>query len=263
MRKTARRWRNGGCVAALLCLLGAAPAAEVAPSGTLRVAIAISPAPSAFWAVRDPASGQPRGVAVDLGRALAKRLGVPVQLVVYDNSGKITQAGESGGWDVAFLPVDAERRQALAVGPNYSVSDSTFLVPAGSSIQTLAEVDRPGVRVFGIGGTTTARAAAGWLKHTTVTERPSVEALVALVKAGQADAIALDRESLAGLMPDLPGARILAGHFHVLEDAVAVPKDHPLALAAVTAFMTAAKADGTVRKALDDAGLRDAQVAPP
>src|SRR5258705_5159126 len=105
-------------VAGLLGVLLAAcvanpPAAEVAPGGTLRVGIGVGPVPSAFWATRDPASGEPRGVTVELARAMAKDLGVALRLVAYANSGEVTDGGPKGEWDVAFMPVDEVRARLV------------------------------------------------------------------------------------------------------------------------------------------------------
>src|SRR5271155_4277847 len=125
-----------------------APAGHaVAPSGSLRVAIAISPAPGPFWARRDPVSSEPKGVTVDLGHDMADALGLPLKLVVYDNSGAITDAGDAGEWDITFVPADAARRQRLDFGPVYSQAESTFLVRPGVQIATLAEVNKPGIHV--------------------------------------------------------------------------------------------------------------------
>ena len=96
-----------------------------------------------------------------MGRELAKKLGVPVQWVQYPNSGALTDGVTSGAWDVAFLPVDNERKKKVDFGPPHIVLQSTFLVPSGSSIQSLAEVDKPGLRVVGVENTATTRAAAG------------------------------------------------------------------------------------------------------
>jgi len=242
------------------------PAAReaLAPTGTLRVAIAVSPAPSASFATRDPASGMPKGVAVDLGAHLADKLGIACELVVYSSSGEITEAAGAGAWDVAFMPVDAERAKQVDFGAAYALVESTYLVPAGSRIRTLAEVDRPGVRPYGIANTTTARAAARSLTNTQLLTAKSVDELIALVQAGKADAVALSRESLASLAPKLaPGARILDGHFQATHVAIAVPKGRPAALALASMIIEEAKAAGVVRRALDQAGLGNATVAPP
>jgi len=241
----------------------ASPVQQVAPGGTLRVGIGVGPVPSAFWATRDPASGEPRGVTVDLGRALARELGVPLRLVVYPNSGEVTAAGPRGEWDVAFMPADAERAKVVDFGAAYYLSTSTYLVPAGSPIRTLAEVDRPGVRVAGVEGTTTWRSAVRSLKNTPVKTYRSADELFEAVRSGNADAVALGRESLGGFQAKLPGSRILDGHFHAAPTSVAVPKGKAAALTYVSEFVEKSKSDGTVRRALDAAGLREAQVAPP
>jgi polar amino acid transport system substrate-binding protein len=121
--------------------------AELAPTGRLRVAIAVAPAASTFFSMRDQATGELRGVAVTLGAELASQLRVPVEYVVYPNSGELAAAGALGAWDVSFLPADEERAAIVDFGPAYNLFESTYLVRAGSAIESIAEVDRPGVRV--------------------------------------------------------------------------------------------------------------------
>jgi polar amino acid transport system substrate-binding protein len=236
---------------------------ELVPTGKLRVGIGVGASPSAFWTTRNPATGKPRGVTVNLGQALADKLGVPLELVVYPNSGEVTAAGPKGEWDVAFMPEDAERRKVVEFGPAYYLSTGTYMVRPGSPIKSIAEVDRAGVRVGGIAGTTTARTAIATLKNAKVISFRTVDEVVAKMKAGEVDAIALGRESLRGLAPQLPGARILDGHFHAAGTAVAVPKGKPAAHAYVTQFIEQAKTNGILRRALDDAGFADLAMAPP
>ena len=236
---------------------------QLLPTGKLRVGIGVGASPSAFWAVKDPATGQPRGVTVDLANALAQKLNAPLQLVIYPNSGEVVAAGPKGEWEVAFMPEDAERRKLVDFGPAYYISTSTYLARGGSGIQSLADVDRPGVRVAGIANTATARTAIGQLKNTKLVSFRTVDEVMAKMKAGEIDAIALGRETLQGLAPQIPGSKILDGHFHAAGNAIAVPKGRPAALAYAGAFIEEAKRDGTVRKALDNAGLKDAPVAPP
>jgi polar amino acid transport system substrate-binding protein len=253
----------------LLVLFGASAALadddaarrELVPSGKLRVGIGVGQASSAFWTIRD-ASGQPRGVTVSLGRALAEKLGVPLELLAYNSSGEVAEAGAAGQWDVSFMPVDAERAKKVAFGPNYYLFTSTFLVPAGSSIRTLEDVDRPGIRVGGVANTTTIRSAERVLKTAQVVGAGSMDEVLALLRDGKVDAIGFGREALESLLPKMPGARLLDGHFHATGAAVAVPKERPVALAYVTAFIEEAKASGLVRKALDENGIKG-PVAPP
>jgi polar amino acid transport system substrate-binding protein len=213
--------------------------------------------------MRDAATGRARGVAVDLGAALAQKLGVPVEYVEFPSSGEITAAAERDAWDVTFMPVDAERAKSVDFAPAYYQFESTYLVPAGSSIQSIEEVDRPGVRVVGVANTTTARGAAASLKQTQIKTFRGVEELLAEVAAGRADAVALSKESLKNFAAQVPGSRILPGRFWASTVAPAVRKGRPNALAYVADFIEAAKADGTVRRALDAVGLKDAEVAPP
>ncbi len=234
---------------------------QLAPTGTLRVAIAVGAAISAVWCARD-AAGAPRGVTVDLAHALAGRTGLPLTLVEHESSGAIMEAASSGAWDVAFAPVDAQRRTQADFGPAYFLGESTYLVRDASPIRTLADVDDPAVRVVGVEGTATLRSAHRTLARTTPHGVGGLEDALALFRSGAADAVALGRESLLSLLPDLPEARILDGHFHAAGTAVAVPLGHGAALAVVSQFLEQAKADGTVRAAFDRNGMTTAAVAP-
>jgi polar amino acid transport system substrate-binding protein len=235
---------------------------ELAPTGTLRVAIAVGPSSSALWTIRDPASGKPRGVTVDLGAALARRLGVPLQLVEFESSGEIVKAVDRNEWDVTFVPVDAERKTVLDFAPDYALGESTYMVAPGTGITTLAEVDRAGVRVVGVEGTATIRSARRTLKNTEAIGARSLDEAVDMIRTGKADAIALGRDSLVKMAEEMPGARVMEGHFHATGTAPAVAKGKPAALAYATEFIEAAKADGTVTRAFDAAGLDTAGVAP-
>jgi polar amino acid transport system substrate-binding protein len=236
---------------------------ELAPTGTLRVAISISPAASPFFATRDPATGEPRGVTVTLGTEFAGSLGVAMRLALYPNSSAITDLADAGEWDVTFMPADAERAKKVAFSPPYVIVEGTFLVPAGSTIADLTSVDRPGTRVAAIPKTATARSAERFLKHARLVFANTVDEAAEMLRAGQAEAVALSRDSLSGLANGLPGSRLLEGHFHSAGVAGAVPLGRPHALKLLSAFVERAKASGTVRRALDTAGLKYAVVAPP
>lgn len=234
---------------------------ELIPTGKLRVGVVFAPAASAFFVVKD-ASGEPRGVTADLAVELAKQLGVPLEFMLAANSGLVTDATESGAIDVGFMPVDEERKKRVDFGPAYFLIESTYLATAASGIKTVAEVDRPDVRVVGIANTTTIRAAARSLKNTTISAVASVEEAMGLLHADKADAFALSRDSLPPFAAQLPGSRIVDGGFQQTAIAIAVPKNRPSALAYVTAFLQQAKASGSVRRALDKAGFANEPVAP-
>jgi polar amino acid transport system substrate-binding protein len=235
---------------------------EAAPTGKLRVGVVSAPAQSAFFVVKQ-ADSEPRGVTVDLGKELARRLGVPIQFFVVSSSGELVEAMSSASLDVAFMPIDAERRERVDFGPTYFVIESTYLVRAGSNIQSLSEIDHPNVRVVGITNTATIRAAGRSLKNTTIVAVKSVGEATEMLRTNAADAFALTHDALPALAARLPGSRILDGNFLQTGIAIAVPKNRPNALAYATAFMEDAKASGLVRRAFDDAGLRELVVAPP
>ncbi len=134
------------------------PAAQLAPTGKLRVAIAIAPSPSAQFAIKD-AAGHYRGVAVILRQALAKKLGVPVELVVHNGSGEIQNSAADNKWDVAFLPVDEERKKFVDFGNAYHLLQSTYLVGPSSKIASVAAANTAGVRIGGVANTATFRTS--------------------------------------------------------------------------------------------------------
>jgi len=234
---------------------------ELAPTGKLRVALVFAPEKSIFFVVKD-ANGTPHGVTADIAGALANKLHLPLEYVLFPNSGLATDAVESGAVDVSFMPVDEERKKRVAFGPSYVLGESTYMVIAALPARTVEEVDRAGVRVIGIANTTTIRAAIRTLKNASISSVASVAEAVAMLLDGKADAFALSRDSLPTYVKQVPGSRITYGAFQQIGIAIAVAKGKPAALAAVTEFIDDAKKNGAVRKALDDAGFADIAVAP-
>jgi polar amino acid transport system substrate-binding protein len=238
-----------------------AAAAQLIPSGVLRVGVVEAPRAGVFFVARSAPGGAPSGVTVALGAALAHELGVPVEYAVFPNSGACTEALSTAAIEVGFMPVDATRREKVAFGPAYYLLESTYMVSHASGITTLADVDAPHVRVVGIANTTTIRAAARTLSHTAPLPCESVELALAALREGRADALALSRDSLQALLADVPGARLVAGGFQRTGIAIAVPPGRPAALAYASAFLEQAKASGLVRRCFDAAGLADEAVA--
>jgi len=232
---------------------------EIAPTGKLRVAIAISTAGGAFWSTRTVSGGY-AGVPVDLGKEMAAQLGVPVEYVAYDNSGQITDAAAKGIWDVAFLPQDAVRMTKMSFGPIYEVADATYIVKAGSTITNFASLDQPGVKVAAEYNTTTMRGAVAHLKNAKVIEYQTYDEIFNLLKNGEIDAFALSRDQLNAMAKKIPGTRVLDETFKQTVTAVAVPPNHPLALAFASKFLTDAITNGTLRKAYDNNGLKDSPI---
>jgi polar amino acid transport system substrate-binding protein len=235
---------------------------DVAPTGSLRVAVAVGPAASAFWTTRDPTTGKPVGVTVELAKAAAERLGAPLELVEFQSSDEIATAGSKGVWDVSFMPADRKREAFVDQGPAYVAYMSSYLVRAGSDIGSVADVDRPGTRVGCIEGTSTSRTVERTLKEATVTKFVKPEAAADLIRSGQLDALAMGTEALDDLSRQLPGTRILDEVIQSTGVVVVAPRGRAAVLEWATRFLIGAKADGTVRRALDSRGFTSAKVAP-
>lgn len=252
-------------------VLGASPTAgrpqdaaartELAPTGTLRAGIADAPTPGVLFVQRD-AGGAPQGVAADLARALAAAAGVPVAFTVFPNTGEITAAESAGLLDLAFMSADATRRKKVDFGPGYALLESPYLVTQASGVSDMDGVNRPGLRMVGIAGSTTARAAARTLTATQPILVGTVAEAVERLCTGQAVAMALARDQLRPIQPQVPGARIVTGSFQQTLVAVALPKELPNALAYVGRWLGHAKASGVVRQVFDAQGLQQDAVAP-
>jgi polar amino acid transport system substrate-binding protein len=236
---------------------------ELTPTGKLRVAIAYGPTPSALYTLKDAAApGGYRGVTIDLGNALAKKIGAPLEFVPYLASGEIQAAAASGVFDVTFMPVDAERKKFVDFGNAYHLLQSTYLVSAGSKIRSVKDANDPSVTVCGVKGTATFRANAAASPRAVQLELSGPDEQIATMLAGKCEAMALSRESLTAVAPKIPGSRVLDDAFLSSSTAVAVPKNKPAALAYVSAFIEEAKASGLVRKSFDAVGMTTSQVAP-
>src|SRR3954467_11282864 len=231
---------------------------EIAPTGKLRVAIAISPAGGAFWSTKTEAGYA--GVPVDLGKEMAAQLGVPVEYVVHQNSGQITDAAGKGTWDVTWLPKDPEREAKMMFGPIYEVADATYIVKAGSAATNFATLDQPGIKVAAVNATTTMRGAVAHLKNAKVTGYQTYDEIFALLKNGEIDAFALSRDQLNKMAKKIPGTHVLDETFKQTVTAVAVPPNHPLSLPFAAKFMTDAISNGTLRKAYDNNALKDTPI---
>ncbi len=249
---------------AALLLPGVALAQGVhplAPGGRMRVGVGIAPVSSAFWASRD-AAGAPQGVTVTLARALATDAQATLDLLTFNSSSEVVDAIAEGRLDVAFVPMDAERAARVGVGPNYYLSVSTLAVMPGVAITKVEDANTPDLTIVGVRGTTTLRSAERAFSRARFLAAVGVPEALGWMREGRAQAVALGLESLQTLLPQVPGLRILDGHFHALGTAIIVPPGRPDSLAAATAWIERAKADGTVRRALDAGGIAGA-VAPP
>ena len=234
--------------------------AAFAPTGTLRAAINTG---NPILAHADAGTGSAGGVSVDMARALAARLGVPLALVVVDAAGKSVQAVESGEADVGFFAIDPVRGANIAFTAPYVLIEGAYLVKNDSALQSNDEVDRPGTRV------TVGKASAydlfltRHLQQAEIVRAPTSPAVVDTFIAEQLDVAAGVKQQLQADAARLGGLRLLPGRFMVIEQAMGVPKSRGEAAAQyLREFVESLKANGAVTQALERHQIQGASVAP-
>jgi polar amino acid transport system substrate-binding protein len=233
--------------------------AELAPTGTLRVAVFTG---NPVIGSKDAASGELRGTTVLLGKELAGNAGLPVKLIGYTAVAKMVEDAKTGAWDIAVVAFDPARRSVIDFAPPHLVVDLTYLVAPGSNIRSVAEVDRPGVSIAAARGAATTLYLERTLKQAKVTPAENEPAAFALIRDGKAQAYAQNRYMLLGIAATLPGARVLEDRFSAAEMCIVLPKGRPAALDYVGTFVEQAKASGAVARAIEQSGLRGVSVAP-
>jgi polar amino acid transport system substrate-binding protein len=235
--------------------------AELAPTGTLRAGINYN---NPLLATRDASTGELRGLAVDLSRELARRVGVPVKLIPYDAAGKMTADAKSGAWDIAYFAIDPARGADVDYTAAHSHLEGTYLVPPGSTLQKIADVDRAGVRIAVTTGSAYDLFLSRELKHAQLVRAQTTPQSIAMMMEQKLDAVAAVRTAAVAGARSLPGSRVLDGHFMIIPQAAALPKGRPAAARYVSEFIEEMKATGFVAAAMTRHGLTpdDAVVAP-
>ena len=233
---------------------------ELAPTGVLRAAINLG---NFLLVTGRTADGDPEGVAPDMAREIATRLGVPVKYVPYKTPGELADAAGTGVWDIGLIGAEPARAEKIAFTAAYVEIEATYLVPAGSPLKTVADVDRAGVRIA-----VTARSAYDlWLarniKYAELVRSNSLDAACEQFVNDKLDALAGLRPRLLADVQKLPGTRILDGQFTAVQQAVGTARANAAGAAFLGKFVEEAKASGLVQQAIDRAGPRGVQVAPP
>jgi len=233
--------------------------ADLVQAGKLRVGLGLGVALSAL---KDPATGAVRGPALDLGRALATKIGVQLQTVEYPRPGAVLDGAKTNAWDVTFLVVDADRVAEADFSPPYMQSDFTYLVRAGSPIRTVADADQPGIRIAVPRGDASGLYLSRLLKRAELVRTDNHAGAIDLLRTGRADAYAGPRPVALGFATELPGSRVLEDGFATISFAAMVPKGHAGFLAYVNEFIGEAKASGLIKQIIERHGLQGVQVAP-
>ena len=232
---------------------------ELAPTGKLRAAINFG---NPVLAQKDPATGEPRGVSVDLARELGRRLGVPVELVTFDAAGKVFEALKTGAWDIAFLAIDPARAAEIAFTAPYVVIEATYLVPSDSPLRTIEDVDRDGVRVAVGNKSAYDLYLTRTLKRAQLVRVPTSPAAIEVFLKDKLEAAAGVKQPLLQFAKTHPNVRVMDGRFMAIEQAMGTPKGREAGARYLREFIEEMKASGFVAKGLEKSGQGDATVAP-
>ncbi len=236
----------------------AAARAELTPTAKLRAGINFQ---NTLLTSLGP-NGEPGGVAVDLVRELARRLDVPLEILHYQSAGALADSVNSGAWDVAVLADEPARAKEIAFAGATTEIEATYMVPAGSPLQKIDDVDRPGVRIA-------LGAKSAYDLYLTRTIQHAQLVPIAGSPAAFKHFVAEKLEALAGLKTELlkcaaelPGSRILDGRFTVVRHTAGTPRGRDAGAAYLCAFVEDVKAEGLVTQWIANSGVQGLSVAP-
>lgn len=233
--------------------------AELAPTGKLRAGINYG---NFLLVKKDPKGGEPSGVAPDLARELGRRAGVAVEFVPYDQAGKLAEGVRVGAWDIAFLGNEPQRANEIAFSPAYLEIEATYLVPAESPIRSIAEVDRPGVRIAVADKAAYDLFLIRNLKHAELVRAEGIQGSYDLFVNQKLDVLAGLKPRLVSDVEKLPGSRMLEGRFMAVQQSIGCPRGRDAAAKYLREFVEEIKASGFVARAIETHGVRGVSVAP-
>jgi polar amino acid transport system substrate-binding protein len=233
--------------------------ADLAPTGVLRAGINLS---NFLLVTGKSPNGDPEGVAPDMAREIATRLGVRVKYVTFKSPGELADQAGQGVWDVGLIGAEPQRAEAIAFTAAYVEIEATYMVPAGSRFKTIAEVDAAGVRIA-----VTGRSAYGlWLdrniKHAELVRTDSLGSATEKFVQGKLEALAGLKPGLLADLEKLPGARILDGKFMSVQQAIGTAKKNTAGAAYLRDLVEEAKASGLVARLIERHKVRGLSVAP-
>ena len=211
-----------------------------APTGTLRAAINQG---NSVLAQKGP-NGEALGVTADLARELAKRLGLPLELVIFDAAGKVFEALKAGKIDIVFLAIEPVRAARIAFTAPYITIEGVYLVPAGSSLSHADEVDRAGARIGVIAGSAYDLFLTRGLKHAELVRRPGPDEVRSELVEGRVDLIAGVKPALEADARTVPGSRLLPEAFMSIRQAMGTPREREAGAAYITQFIDDARRTG-------------------
>jgi polar amino acid transport system substrate-binding protein len=233
--------------------ISSAARSELAPDGKLRVGLNYG---NFLLVLKDGPGGEPRGIAPDLGRELAKRVGVPLEFVRFDQAGKLADAVKDGKCDVGFLGAEPQRANEIAFTTAYLEIPVTFLVPAGSKIRSIAELDREDVRIAVADRSAYDLYLSRNLQKAQLIRAQGIDGSYELFVRDKLDALAGLKPRLVSDAEKLPGSRILDGQITGVQQAVGTPKARSAAAAYLSEFVADLQKSGLVKKIAAEHGVR-------
>ena len=234
--------------------------AELTPGGRLRVGINHS---NFLLVNADSPHGAPTGIAPDLALELGMRLGVPIAFRSFDAAGKTADAIRDAAVDAGFLASEAERASVIEFSSAYLELPATYLVPSGSSLRSLSDVDRPGVRIAVSGRSAYDLYLTRTLRSAQLVRAEGIPASFKLFVDQKLEALAGLRPGLMRDAQELPGSRVLDGHFTAVQQSIGVPKKHSAAARVLSEFVEDVKRSGLVAELVEKHGVKGVRVAPP
>jgi polar amino acid transport system substrate-binding protein len=230
---------------------------ELTPQGKLRVGVNLSN----FLLVQRNPDGSIRGIVPDLAAEIGRRIGAEVELVKYEKVGEVAEGGKRGEWDIAFIGAEPQRAKDIDFTAPYVEIEATYLVPPGSPIQSIDEVDRPGVRI----AVSDRSAYDLWLtrniKHAELKRVEGLEGSYQLFAKEQLEVLAGLKPKLLEDAARLPGSRILDGRFTSVQQAIGTPKGRPEGFAYLRKFADDVKSSGLVAQLIERHGIKGLTVA--
>lgn len=232
---------------------------ELAPTGTLRAGINFQ---NLLLVTSGSQGGEPGGPAPDLAREIARRLGLPLEFVGFNTAGKLADAVSSGEWDIAFLGAEPLREGEIAFTAPYLEIPATYLVPLGSELRDVADVDSDGVRIAAAQDSAYELYLRRSLKRAQLMAVGSIDASFQLFVTERLEALSGLRPRLLVDAAKLPGTRVLDGQFTAVKQAIGTPKARVLAAAYLRGLVEELKASGFVGEAIARNGVQGVAVAP-
>jgi polar amino acid transport system substrate-binding protein len=226
--------------------------AEIAPSGILRAGINMS---NPLLVTGRTESGDPAGVSPDMARAIAERLGVQVKYVQFPSPGALADAIGEDAYDIGLIAAEPARAETIAFTAAYVEIEATYLVPAGSPLQAIAQVDRPGVRIAISDRSAYDLYLSRTLEHGELHRAKGLAGALELFSSEKLDALAGLRPALLEDIKGLPGARILDGNYTTVQQAIGTQPRNTAAAAFLRDFVAEAKSSGLVAQLIERHGV--------